>query len=80
MVFSSLEFIFIFLPVFLIAYSASEKKFRNIVLVVSGVMAGYAVFHVLKLTSFLNIRSSWRLYSGCYLNPAQPMRNDTDVS
>ena len=73
MVFSSLEFIFIFLPLFLIAYSASEKKFRNIVLVVSGVMAGFVVFHVLKLTSLLNIllflaAVFWLLFESCTAN------------
>ena len=70
MVFSSLEFIFIFLPVFLIAYSASEKKYRNIVLVVSSIIAGYAVFGVLHLTSILNIALYlaavfWLLFESC---------------
>ena len=55
MVFSSLEFIFIFLPVFMIAYAASEKKYRNIILSISSIIAGIVVFHVLGLTKPLHI-------------------------
>ena len=49
MVFSSLVFIFIFLPVFLIAYSASEKKYRDVVLVLSALVAGAALFYSMRL-------------------------------
>ena len=49
MVFSSLKFIFIFLPVFLLAYSASEKKYRNAVLLVSSLIVGIVMFYVMGL-------------------------------
>ncbi|HNZ99270.1 MBOAT family O-acyltransferase [Ruminococcus sp.] len=49
MVFSSLKFIFIFLPVFLIFYSASEKKYRNAVVVVSAIIVGIDMFMVMRL-------------------------------
>ncbi len=49
MVFSSLKFIFIFLPVFLLAYSASEKKYRNAVLLVSSLIVGMVMFYVMGL-------------------------------
>ena len=49
MVFSSLKFIFIFLPVFLIFYTASEKKYRNAVMVVSAIIVGIDMFMVMRL-------------------------------
>lgn len=49
MVFSSLKFIFIFLPVFLIFYSASEKKYRNAIVVVSAIIVGIDIFMVMRL-------------------------------
>ena len=42
MVFSSLEFIFRFLPIFFLAYFATPARYRNIVLVV-GSLVFYAV-------------------------------------
>ncbi|MBP5379506.1 MAG: hypothetical protein J6Y64_08210, partial [Ruminococcus sp.] len=65
-----MEFIFIFLPVFLIAYTASEKKYRNIVLVVSSMITGYVVFGVLHMTGILNIllylaAVFWLLFESC---------------
>ena len=67
MVFSSLEFIFIFLPVFLIAYSASEKKYRNIVLLVSVIIAGIDMFYVMRLIRSLPVliyaaAAAWLLF------------------
>ncbi|WP_295087678.1 MBOAT family O-acyltransferase [Ruminococcus sp.] len=55
MVFSSLEFIFLFLPVFMIAYSASENKYRNLVLVVTSVIAGIDIFYIMRLINPLSI-------------------------
>jgi len=49
LVFSSLKFIFIFLPVFLIFYSASEKKYRNAIVVVSAIIVGIDIFMVMRL-------------------------------
>ena len=55
MVFSSLEFIFIFLPVFMIAYALSKKEYRNFVLLAGGIIAGYVVFHELGYTKLWQI-------------------------
>ena len=55
MVFSSLEFIFIFLPVFMIAYALSKKDYRNFVLLAGGIIAGYVVFHELGYTKLWQI-------------------------
>ncbi len=70
MVFSSLEFIFIFLPVFMIAYSASEKKYRNPVLLISAVIVGIVMFPIMRLFAPLPIliylaSVIWILYESC---------------
>ena len=38
MIFSSLEFIFIFLPIFLIIYFVSSKKYRNYILLIGSII------------------------------------------
>ena len=45
MVFSSLEFIFIFLPVFMIAYAAARKEHRILVVFGGSVAAAIVIFH-----------------------------------
>ena len=60
MVFSSLEFIFIFLPVFMIAYAASKKEYRNFVLLIGSSVVGYEIFHNLGYTKPLHIMISWQ--------------------
>ena len=55
MVFSSLEFIFIFLPVIMTAYAAADKKYRTVILSIASVIAGFAVFYILRLTKPLHI-------------------------
>lgn len=50
MVFSSLEFIFIFLPVFMIAYAVTPAKFKNFI-----IFAGSTVFYGLGVGSVIYI-------------------------
>lgn len=54
MVFSSLEFIFRFLPIFLLAYFATPAKYRNAVLTVGSLVfyaVGEPVYVFLMITS-----------------------------
>ena len=56
MVFSSLEFIFRFLPIFFLAYIATPARYRNIVLVVGSLVfyaVGEPVYIFLMMASIL---------------------------
>ncbi len=58
MVFSSLEFLFVFLPVFLIGYSIAPPKYRNVVIVIGSLVFygfGVADTPVYLLLMFLTI-------------------------
>ncbi|MBR6969028.1 MAG: MBOAT family protein [Ruminococcus sp.] len=55
MVFSSLEFIFIFLPVFMIAYAASRKEIRDFFILAGSIAAGIVTFRALRIHNPLHV-------------------------
>ena len=78
MVFSTIEFLFQFLPIFLLAYYATPQKYRNITLII-GSLVFYAIgsgwYTLLLLLSLVINYGLSRLISGSHArHPQQAKR------
>ena len=79
MVFSSLEFIFIFLPVFMIAYSASRKELRDAIIFIGSIAFGIVTYRKLHihniLPTMLFVMAALAVFVGIYLASQREYRN-----
>ena len=78
MVFSTIEFLFQFLPIFLLAYYATPQKYRNITLII-GSLVFYAIgsgwYTLLLLLSLVINYGLSRLISGSHARHPQQAKH-----